>query len=186
MANLMIVCGPQAVGKMTVANKIKEKTNFVVATNHDSLEVPNKIFGWGTDSFKDLRDLIRNGIFDISIKNNVDLIFTYIIDFNDENDVKYVDDLKEKYEKTGGKFYLVELETNLDERLKRNITEERLKAKPTKQDTERSNKELVDSMDKYRMNSNDGEVTYENYVKINNTDLTPEEVANIVVEKFSL
>ena len=116
----------------------------------------------------------------------MDLIFTYIIDFNDENDVKYVDDLKEKYEKTGGKFYLVELETDLNERLKRNVTEERLKAKPTKQDTERSNKELVDSMDKYRMNSNDGEVTYENYVKINNTNLTPEEVSNIVVEKFSL
>ena len=186
MANLMIICGPQAVGKMTVANTLKEKINFVVATNHDSLEVPNKIFGWGTDSFKELRDLIRNGIFDISIRNNVDLIFTYIIDFNDKNDIKYVDDLKEKYEKTGGKFYIVELETNLEERLKRNVTEERLKAKPTKRDTERSNKELVDSIEKYRMNSNDGEVTYENYIKINNTNLTPEEVVRVIVEKFNL
>ena len=186
MANLMIICGPQAVGKMTVANTVKEKINFVVATNHDSLEVPNKIFGWGTDSFKELRDLIRNGIFDISIRNNVDLIFTYIIDFNDKNDIKYVDDLKEKYEKTGGKFYLVELETDLEERLKRNVTEERLKAKPTKRDTERSNKELVDSIEKYRMNSNDGEVTYENYIKINNTNLTQEEVTRIIVEKFNL
>jgi hypothetical protein len=186
MANLMIICGPQAVGKMAVAKAIKEKTGYSVSTNHDSLEIPSRIFGWGTPSFKELRSIIRKEVFNLSIKNDVNLIFTYIIDFNDENDVKYVDDLKNKYEKSGGKFYLVELETDLDERLKRNITEERLREKPTKRDVERSNKELVDSMEKYRMNSNDGEVKYENYIKINNTNLTPEEVASIVVEKFSL
>lgn len=185
MANLMVICGPQAVGKMTVGNAIKEKTNFTVATNHDSLEVPAKIFGWGTPSFKELRDLIRSSIFDLSIKNNVDLIFTYLFAFNYEEDWEYINSLKEKYEKSGGKFYFVELETNLEERLKRNVTEERLAAKPTKKDIERSNKELVDSMNEYRMNSDEGEVTFENYLKIDNTNLTPEEVANIVIEKFN-
>lgn len=186
MANLMIICGPHAVGKMTVAKAIKEKINWAISTNHDSLEIPSRIFGWGTPSFKELRNVIRKEVFDLSIKNDVDLIFTYIIDFNDENDVKYVKDLKEKYEKNGGKFYLVELETNLEERLKRNVTEERLKEKPTKRDVERSNKELVDSMDKYRMNSNEGEIDFENYLRINNEKLSPEEVADQVIKEFKL
>jgi histone acetyltransferase (RNA polymerase elongator complex component) len=186
MANLMIICGPQAVGKMTVAKAIKEKIGWAVSTNHDSLEIPARIFGWGTPSFKELRNMMRKEIFDLSIKNDVDLIFTYIVDFNDENDVKYVKDLKEKYEKNGGKFYFVELETNLEERLKRNVTEERLLEKPTKRDIERSNKELVDSMYKYRMNSNEGELDFENYIRIDNTNLSPEEVANKVIKQFKL
>ncbi len=186
MANLMIICGPQAVGKMTVAKAIKEKIGWAVSINHDSLEVPARIFGWGTPSFKELRNMMRKEIFELSIKNDVDLIFTYIVDFNDENDVKYVNDLKEKYEKNGGKFYFVELETNLEERLKRNVTEERLLEKPTKRDIERSNKELVDSMDKYRMNSNEGELDFENYLRINNEKLSPEEVATKVIKKFKL
>ena len=186
MANLILICGPQAVGKMTVANAIKEKTGYAVSTNHDSLEMPSRIFGWGTDSFKELRNLIRKEVFNLSIKNNVNLIFTYIIDFNDENDCKYVDELKNKYEKAGGKFYLVELETGLDERLKRNVTEERLLAKPTKRDIERSNNELIDSMDKYRMNSIDGEIKYRNYIRINNTNLSPDEVADLVIKKLKL
>ena len=186
MANLMIICGPQAVGKMTVAKAIKEKIGWAVSTNHDSLEIPARIFGWGTPSFKELRNMMRKEIFELSIKNDVDLIFTYIVDFNDENDVKYVKDLKERYEKNGGKFYFVELETNLEERLKRNVTEERLKEKPTKRDIERSNKELVDSMDKYRMNSNEGELDFENYIRIDNTNLSPEEVADKVIKRFKL
>ena len=74
MANLMIICGPQAVGKMTVAKAIKEKINWAVSTNHDSLEIPSRIFGWGTPSFKELRNVIRKEVFDLSIKNDVDLI----------------------------------------------------------------------------------------------------------------
>ena len=186
MANLMIVIGPQAVGKMTVAKVIKEKIGYAVSTNHDSLEVPARIFGWGTPSFKEMRNMMRKEIFNLSIKNDVNLIFTYIVDFNDKKEFKFLDDLKNKYEKSGGKFYLVELETNLEERLKRNVTEERLQEKPTKRDIERSNKELVDSMDKYRMNSNEGEITYKNYIRIDNTNLSPEEVANKVIKKFKL
>ena len=36
------------------------------------------------------------------------------------------------------------------------------------------------------MNSNEGEIKYENYVRIDNSNLSPEEVANIVIKKFNL
>ena len=34
MANLIIVSGPQAVGKMTVAEKLRDKTNFRLMTKY--------------------------------------------------------------------------------------------------------------------------------------------------------
>lgn len=44
MANLMVICGPQAVGKMTVAESVQNKTDYKLMTNHDSIEVSGKIF----------------------------------------------------------------------------------------------------------------------------------------------
>ena len=41
-------------------------------------------------------------------------------------------------------------------------------------------------MSKHRLNSIDGEVICPNHIKINNTNLSPEEVADIVIQKFSL
>lgn len=41
-------------------------------------------------------------------------------------------------------------------------------------------------MDKYRLNSNEGELIVPNHIKINNTNLSPEEVANRVIREFNL
>ena len=48
MANLVIVCGPQAVGKMTVAESLRDKLRYNMMMNHDSIEMSDKIFGFGT------------------------------------------------------------------------------------------------------------------------------------------
>ncbi len=49
MANLVIVCGPQAVGKMTVAENLRDKLRYNMMMNHDSIEMSDKIFGfWNT------------------------------------------------------------------------------------------------------------------------------------------
>ena len=47
MANLVIVCGPQAVGKMTVAESLRDKLRYNMMMNHDSIEMSDKIFGFG-------------------------------------------------------------------------------------------------------------------------------------------
>ena len=41
-------------------------------------------------------------------------------------------------------------------------------------------------MEKYRLNSLEGEITYPNYIKINNTNLSASEVAERIKEKFQL
>ena len=157
MSNLIVVAGPQAVGKMTVAEKLKEKIGYSLMVNHDSIEVSKKIFDSSNIAWKELNGIIRENVFQIAIKNNVNMIFTFVIAFDMQEDVDYLNRLKNMFEASGGKFYFVELEADLETRLERNLTPHRL-----------------------------GEKLFENQIKINNTNIEPEEVANMIIEKFNL
>jgi cytidylate kinase len=186
MANLIIVTGPQAVGKMTVAEKIKEKLGYSLMINHDSIEVSDKIFERGSDAQKELNKIIRAAAFETAVKYNRDMIFTFVTAFDSPEDIEYLNNLRSMFEATGGQFYFVELEADVKTRLERNITPHRLESKYTKNDIETSVRDLLETMKKYRLNSNDGELICPNHLKINNTNLEPEEVARTVVEKFGL
>ena len=37
MANLVMICGPQAVGKMTVAESLRDKIKYNLMINHDTI-----------------------------------------------------------------------------------------------------------------------------------------------------
>lgn len=186
MANLIIVSGPQAVGKMTVAEKLRDKTNFRLMTNHDSIELSDVIFERGSLAQKEFNSSIRKAAFDIAVKNNVDMIFTFVMAYDDKNDHKYINNLRRKFEKTGGKFFFVELSTDLETRLQRNVTPHRLEKKPTKRDTEWTKKDILYTNEKYRLNSFEDEFICENHLKIDNTNLEPDEVADIIIKKFKL
>ena len=186
MANLIVVSGPQAVGKMTIAEKIREQLGYSLMVNHDSIEVSDKIFGMGTPAQKELNKIIRKGAFDTAIQYDIDMIFTFVTAFDSPEDIEYLNNLRNMFEATGGQFYFVELEADVKTRLERNVTPHRLSSKFTKNDVERSQRDLLDTMEKYRLNSNDGELICANHMKINNTNLEPEEVADQVVEYFKL
>ena len=186
MANLIVVSGPQAVGKMTIAEKIREQLGYSLMVNHDSIEVSDKIFGMGTPAQKELNKIIRKGAFDTTIQYDIDMIFTFVTAFDSPEDIEYLNNLRNMFEATGGQFYFVELEADVKTRLERNVTPHRLASKFTKNDVERSQRDLLDTMKKYRLNSNDGELICPNHLKINNTNLEPEEVADQVVEYFKI
>ena len=86
------------------------------------------------------------------------------------------------------KSYVVELETTLEERLRRNKTENRLAYKASKRDLEWSENELLKSLEKHKLNSEpgEGEKIFENYWRIDNTNISAEEVARMIKEKFEL
>ena len=186
MTNLIIVSGPQAVGKMTVAEKLRDKTGYRLMTNHDSIELSDVIFERTSDAQKEFNLLILKAAFETAIKYDIDMIFTFVMAYDEEKDLAYINYLKALFESTGGKFYFVELRASLETRLKRNTTPHRLEMKPTKRDTEWSRNDILKTMNKYRLNSYDDEYLCENHLKINNDDLLPEEVADIIVKKFDL
>ena len=59
MANLIVVCGPQAVGKMTVAESLRDKLKYNLMMNHDSIEVTDRIFGFATPAQKEFNSVFR-------------------------------------------------------------------------------------------------------------------------------
>ena len=186
MPNLIVVSGPQAVGKMTVAEKIKERLGYSLMINHDSIEVSNKIFSMGTPAQKELNEIIRKGVFETAIKYDLDMIFTFVTAFDAQEDIDYLNDLRSLFESTGGQFYFIELEADVETRLERNVTPHRLESKYTKNDVEWSRRDLLETMEKYRLNSNDGELICPNHLKINNTNLGPDKVAAQVINHFKL
>ncbi|MBP5492923.1 MAG: AAA family ATPase [Clostridiales bacterium] len=186
MANLIIVCGPQAVGKMTVAESLRDKLHYNMMMNHDSIETSDRIFGFNTPAQREFNAIFRKTAFDLAVKHNVDLIFTYVCAFDIKGEWDYLLGLKDQFEKNGGHVYFVELYADLETRLKRNETPYRLARKASKRDIEWSRKNILADAEKYRLNSLEGEQFCENHIKIDNTNLEPDEVADQVIAKFGL
>lgn len=63
------------------------------------------------------------------------------------------------YSSNAAEVYYVELETDLNTRLERNETPNRLEHKPTKRDVEWTKKNILDTAQKYGLNSSPGEIT---------------------------
>ncbi|MEF2247203.1 AAA family ATPase [Paenibacillus sp. IITD108] len=181
----IIIFGPQAVGKMTVGQHLADMTSFKLFHNHMSIEFVAPFFNYGTPSGKRLVNLIRQEMFEEASKSDMKgFIFTYVWGFDLQSDWDYVKQISELFESRGGTVYLVELEADFEERIKRNKTENRLSNKPTKRDIERSERDLKTTYENHRLNSNPGEITSNNYMRINNTDLEPDIVAAKIKEYF--
>ena len=187
MPNFILICGPQAVGKMTVGQELEKISGYKLFYNHMTIEIVRKIFDYDKKVFNkmnaDIRNLILN---EFSKSNEKGIIFTGCLDF-DKDLEEELEQIKE-WTKGYKKLYVVELQTTLEERLHRNKTENRLKYKESKRDIEWSKQELLKSMEKHKFNSDEGqgEKLFENFLKIDNTNVSPEEVAKMIVEKFRL
>ena len=103
-----------------------------------------------------------------------------------QSEYEYVKSITDLFEENGAKIFIVELEADTYVRIARNKTENRLLHKPTKRNLAWSENNFKTTTKKYRMNSLPGEVPYKNYLRINNTNLSPEEVASMIKEKFGL
>lgn len=186
MANLIIICGPQAVGKMTVAENLRDKLKYNMMMNHDSIEVSDKIFGFGTPAQKEFNVAFREKAFELAVKHDVDLIFTYVCAFEMPQERSYLSEVADLFTANGGNFYFAELSASLEVRLARNETPHRMERKASKRDIAWSKSNLLRDIERHRLNSNDGEIWFQNHIKIDNTSLRPDEVADIIIEKFGL
>ncbi len=186
MANLVIVCGPQAVGKMTVSESLRDKLKYNMMMNHDSIEMSDRIFGFGTAAQKEFNAIFREKAFELAVKHNVDLIFTYVCAFEVPQEKEYLMSLEELFRSAGGEFYFVELSADLETRLARNETPHRMERKASKRDVVWSKSNLLKDAANHRLNSEDGEIWFKNHIKIDNTSLSPDQVADMVIERFKL
>ena len=177
---LVIIVGSGAVGKMTVGQELMKITGLRLFHNHMMIEPVIEIFGkYNSNVVQELREVV----FEEFLKSdNEGMIFTFMWAFDMPSDREYITSVAEKFDDV----YCVELIADIKTRLERNKTENRLANKASKRDLSASEQRIVNEESKYRLESNPGEIPFSNYLRIDNTNLSPDAVARIIKDKYSL
>jgi hypothetical protein len=191
--DLVIIFGPAAVGKMTVGHALCELTGFKLFHNHATIEPVLGIFPFGSAPFRRLVSEFRRRVIEEAAGSDLPgLVFTYVWALEDAGDTDTVAAYIRIVEQAGGRARLVELYADQDERLTRNNTEFRLAQKASKRDLERSRHNLLAMDTDYTLNTGGPRTKAEelierhDHLRIDNTNLTPEQAAERVVEAFEL
>jgi len=171
---------------MSVGYELAKLTGLKLFHNHMTIDLVINFFEFGEDPFFRLVGEFRRRVFEeVAASDLPGLIFTFVWALDSEGDRKFIDDACEIFRQKGGDVFFVELEADQSERLKRNESEFRLSQKPPKRDTEKSRERLLADDAKYKLNSNDDFFYRENYLKINNTNLSPVDAARKIVDTFA-
>jgi hypothetical protein len=181
---LVILFGAGAVGKMTVGQELSKITDLRLYHGHMDIEPVIEIFGHRNGSAV---TRIREVIFDEFVKSDLyGMIFTFMWALDVQRDWDYLDNLVDIFRRNNADIYYIELVAPQEIRLQRHVTENRLRNKASKRNIEWSTSLLLNEDKNYRLVSNDGEIPFENYIKIDNSNLSPDVVANMIKDKFSL
>lgn len=180
----VLICGDSAVGKMTVGQELAKITGFRLFHNHMAIEPVLDVFGYYN---KKAVARIRDAIFEEFAATDMEgLIFTMMWAFDCPSDWDYVRHVTDIFEKRGAEIFYVELFAPQEVRLERNAGENRLENKPSKRNIETSNARLINDDIKFRCVSYDGEIPFENYMKIDNSGITAKEAAEMIENHFVL
>jgi len=183
----VLIIGPQAVGKMTVGQALAARTGLKLFHNHETIELVRPLLPLDRAEGWDLVKELRMSVFRHFARSGQEgMIYTAVWAFDEPSDRLYVDAIFALWREAcpAVEIYIVELETDLETRLARNRTENRLLHKPSKRDLEWSDADVRGGNEKHRLNSLPGEITEANYLRLDNTHMSAEEAAGAIVERF--
>lgn len=192
MVSLLVLIGPQAVGKMTIGEELSQMIDGKLLYNHQTIDFFATYLGYTAETFR-LSDELRKQLFRGFVANTETnptktIIFTVVINFDAANDRQFLQEVAAIFLQAGQEVYLAELTATLATRLKRNVSELRLQKKPSKRDLAFSRQELLSTHQLCRLESKENEVTKlipkAEYVKIDTTNLTPQEAATKIKQIF--
>lgn len=181
--NFYMIVGPQAVGKMTVGQTLAKKTGAKLFHNHMTIDLVDCFFDYGTPQGNRLVKEYRRLLFEEVMNSDVypGFIFTYVCDFDSDDGLEYIYNTCEAFEACNHKSYIIELNAGYEIRKERNVTENRRIYKKMKRNIAQSI-EVFERFEKVlRTQSNEDEIRWPRYLRIDNTSLTPDEVANLIM-----
>ncbi|MTB64249.1 shikimate kinase [Streptococcus sp. zg-86] len=179
----LVIIGAQASGKMTIGQEIEKLTKMTLFHNHDSIDFVMRFMEYGSAA-TELIQKIRMDFFEVFAKNTHSLIFTVVINFNDSHDLDFLKQIQDVFHSYKREVLFVELETDIEERLRRNRTEHRMQCKPLKRDVEWSEQDILSTMDFAQFNPESSPEFLKHYYKINNTNLSAYESAQLILQKL--
>jgi len=181
--NLVILFGAPAVGKMTVGQELMKITDLRLFHNHMSIDPVMEIFG---QRCKPAEKRVVEVVCEEFAKSNLfGMIYTISQSLGKPSSWNHLEHIADIFKRNGAEIYFVELIATLEVRLIRTGTENRLRNKPTKRNNEAARARLIELNEKARLVSYDGEVPFDNYMRIDNTNLPPDLAAQMIVDYFS-
>lgn len=179
---LLFLFGNSAVGKMTVGQELAKITPLRLFHNHMMIEPVLEVFGqFRGDIIRKLRMTILE---EFGKTDRYGLIFTYMMAFDMPSEYEYLQQVKDALGVAEDDVCYAELVAPQHIRLERNATENRLKHKASKRDIEASNQRLIRDDQNHRMESLPGEITSPNYIRIDNSALSPADTARVIKKCF--
>lgn len=184
--NLVIIFGPPAVGKMTVAQELAKITPIKVFHNHLTIDFLTRFFDFESDSHERLTRAIRRSVIEEAAKVGVDLAFSFAWNFANPDAYAEIEQIKRSVEQQNGQVFFVELEAPVAVRLERNKSENRLKHKDPR-NVQAIEKNIVEWETKYQLNSQPGKFPFpERYLRINTETTTAPAAALQIKSHFNL
>ena len=181
---LVLIVGNGAVGKMTVGKELMKLTGLRLFHNHMTIEPVLEIFGtFQTNAILQMREVIFQ---EFAKSDNYGMIHTIMWAFDMQEDWDYINHVVDIFKEHNAEIYCVELVAPQEIRLQRNETPNRLAHKASKRDLASSRERVIAMDEKFRLESNPGEIPFENYMRIDNSNLEPDVVAAMIKERFAL
>lgn len=119
---LIVLYGPPAAGKYTIAKAVAEETGYKLFHNHLTVDLLKSVLTFGTPEFFRLSDSIRLDIFEQAAKENVPgVIFTFVYEKPSDDD--FVRQLIERVASNNGEIVFIQIYCEQEELLRR-VTEE--------------------------------------------------------------
>jgi hypothetical protein len=180
---IVVIFGPPASGKMTVARAIAKQTELKVLHNHMTIDVLTEFFEFGSPPFELLVERIRVMILDEIAQAGGQVAMTAGWRFDVPLDREIVDSYCGPFLERAGRAHFVELRTNLQTQLLRNGTEERRRSKKLDWATDQYVRQQMTS---HRYFSQNDFPYPDEHLIIDNTHVSADEAAAMVIRRFSL
>jgi deoxyadenosine/deoxycytidine kinase len=180
---IIFIYGPIAVGKLAVASVLSKKLGYKMTHNHAINNLVNEIFTRETHYNSVMKDQLRYDLLENAVKAKISLVTTHCYAHNYVSptglaDPKYVQTLEKKITKLGGKFCGVHLKADAKELLRRvSISSRKAFKKLTDKTTMKKCLSRNDWQNSPKLKNN---------LIINNTNLSPKKVANMIIKEFKL
>lgn len=187
--HLVVLFGPQAVGKLAVGRELTRRTPYRLLHNHATIEPLLEVFDWGTPAFETLKAEFRARVVEEALVSGMPgLVLTYVWALDVAEDVAQVARLVAPVLEADGRVDLVELWADEATRLGREGTALRLDVKPSKRDVAWQREHLVDWGARYRLSTGpDQPVPLDlPHTRIDNTSLDATAAAQEVVRRLGL
>jgi cytidylate kinase len=182
-AQLVMILGPSAVGKMTVGQELANITGYKLLTHNMVVDLLTHIFPFGTTAYGRLKRQFEISLIDAAAETGTSLIFTFGLVFSAPNSRTIIDELSAPFVDRGGRVSYVELAAPLDVRLARNQTPNRHAHKRTDWSTQ----EQLRKIDGWGRWNSSGDFPYpEQHIVIDNSELSAESAARVIVDRFQL